>query len=78
MPVHDNLLLVFGALLACACRQDPYCILRVGGQQFRTRTAVDGGKNPVWNETFTFNCINENTVDFEIKVSGHGEDTTCT
>ncbi|KAG2432133.1 hypothetical protein HXX76_009059 [Chlamydomonas incerta] len=36
-------------------RQDPYCVIRVGGQTFRTRTAVDGGRNPVWNETFRFN-----------------------
>eukprot|EP00198_Chlamydomonas_reinhardtii_P009493 XP_001698830.1 predicted protein [Chlamydomonas reinhardtii] len=35
-------------------RQDPYCVISVGGQTFRTRTAVDGGRNPVWNETFRF------------------------
>ncbi len=47
-------------------RQDPYAIIRVGGQEYRTRTAVDGGKNPVWNETFNFNCINENTAEVVI------------
>ena len=30
-------------------KQDPYAVIAVGGQTFRTRTAVDGGRNPVWN-----------------------------
>ncbi|KAG2439059.1 hypothetical protein HYH02_006586 [Chlamydomonas schloesseri] len=55
-------------------KQDPYCIIRVGGQTFRTRTAVDGGRNPVWNETFRFNIINENSVDVEIKDEDVGKD----
>lgn len=29
-------------------RQDPYCIVKVGGQQLRTKTAKAGGRNPVW------------------------------
>ena len=60
------------ALPPCAHRQDPYCIVRVGAQMFRTRTARDGGRNPVWNETFDFNLINENDVELEIKVRGRG------
>ncbi|KAG2432135.1 hypothetical protein HXX76_009061 [Chlamydomonas incerta] len=55
-------------------KQDPYCIIRIGGQTFRTRTAVDGGRNPVWNETFRFNVINENSVDVEIKDEDVGRD----
>ncbi len=39
----------------------------MGGQEYRTRTAVDGGKNPVWNETFHFNCINENTAEVTLR-----------
>ncbi len=31
--------------------------MRCGGQQFRTKTATDGGKNPVWNETFSYNVV---------------------
>ncbi len=34
--------------LPMSCRQDPYCIVKVGGQQLRTKTAKAGGKNPVW------------------------------
>lgn len=37
--------------------QDPYCIVKCGGQTFKTRTAKDGGKNPVWNETFTVGVV---------------------
>jgi Ca2+-dependent lipid-binding protein len=37
-------------------------VVTVGSQTYRTRTATDGGRNPVWNETFRFNVINENTV----------------
>ena len=29
-------------------RQDPYVILSCGSQQYRSRTAVDGGTTPVW------------------------------
>ncbi|KAG2439050.1 hypothetical protein HYH02_006578 [Chlamydomonas schloesseri] len=47
-------------------RQDPYCIIRVGGQTFRTRTAVDGGRNPVWNETFSFELVNENDMELNL------------
>lgn len=43
-------------------KQDPYCLLTVGGQTLRSKTATDGGKNPVWNQTFKFNLINENDL----------------
>ncbi|GFR48310.1 hypothetical protein Agub_g10191 [Astrephomene gubernaculifera] len=55
-------------------RQDPYCVLSVGGQHFRTHTATDGGRNPVWNQTFRFNVINENDVELTIKDSDVGRD----
>ncbi len=34
-------------------RQDPFCNVSIGSQKFKTRTATDGGKTPVWNERFT-------------------------
>lgn len=43
-------------------RQDPYCLLTCGAQKYRSQTHVDGGKNPVWNQQFRFNVINENDV----------------
>eukprot|EP01034_Spumella_vulgaris_P025402 gene25402-31860_t len=33
---------------------DPYALLRIGTQEFCTNAHVDGGRNPVWHETFTF------------------------
>ena len=32
--------------------QDPYCKLKIGNQEFRSKTATDGGKSPVWDQTF--------------------------
>jgi hypothetical protein len=77
--------------------QDPFCVVELGSQTYRSKTHTDGGKNPVsimnlmfsavrqtpfhnqwvtsfvsiqvWNETFTFNIINEN--DFRITVKDH-------
>ena len=48
-------------------RQDPYCVVTCGSQTFRTRTAKDAGRNPVWNETFRFNVLNENEVVLLVK-----------
>ncbi|GIL42548.1 hypothetical protein Vafri_505, partial [Volvox africanus] len=48
-------------------KQDPYCILRVGGQTFRTHTVKCGGRNPIWNETFRVNIVDENDVSLDIK-----------
>ncbi len=36
-------------------KQDPYAVVTVGSQVYRTRTAIRGGTAPVWNETFKFN-----------------------
>lgn len=47
-------------------RQDPYCLLTCGSQTFRSKVHEDGGKDPVWNQTFMFNIINENNVDIKI------------
>lgn len=52
-------------------KQDPYCFIECGGQKLRSRTHIDGGRNPVWNETFSFQIINEN----EIVVTIMDEDT---
>eukprot|EP00798_Chlamydomonas_sp_ICE-L_P014117 gene14117-20071_t len=44
-------------------KMDPYCVLKCGGMTLRTKTAKGGGKDPVWNETMSFNVINENSVE---------------
>eukprot|EP00798_Chlamydomonas_sp_ICE-L_P015301 gene15301-21386_t len=55
-------------------KNDPFCIITCGSQQFRSRTIQGGGKNPVWNETFRYNLINENDLAIEVK----DEDVTMT
>ncbi|EFJ44060.1 hypothetical protein VOLCADRAFT_95761 [Volvox carteri f. nagariensis] len=55
-------------------KQDPYCILRVGCQQFRTQTAKDGGRNPVWHETFQIALMDENHVNMDVKDQDVGRD----
>ncbi|GFR40445.1 hypothetical protein Agub_g973 [Astrephomene gubernaculifera] len=57
-------------------RMDPYCIVRIGNQRFRTRTAEDAGRDPVWNETFQANIVSENDVEVEIKDNNVGLDDT--
>eukprot|EP00197_Chlamydomonas_leiostraca_P007216 CAMPEP_0202865554 /NCGR_PEP_ID=MMETSP1391-20130828/6227_1 /ASSEMBLY_ACC=CAM_ASM_000867 /TAXON_ID=1034604 /ORGANISM="Chlamydomonas leiostraca, Strain SAG 11-49" /LENGTH=341 /DNA_ID=CAMNT_0049545413 /DNA_START=102 /DNA_END=1127 /DNA_ORIENTATION=- len=47
-------------------KQDPYAKLTVGNQTFRSKTHNRGGKNPVWNETFRFTVINENTLEVTV------------
>ncbi|KAJ9515922.1 hypothetical protein QJQ45_016906, partial [Haematococcus lacustris] len=47
-------------------KQDPYCKLRVGNQLLRSKTHQRGGKSPVWNETFHFNLVNDNTLNIEV------------
>ncbi|XP_057497066.1 protein SRC2 homolog [Actinidia eriantha] len=57
-------------------RQDPYVCLEYASTKFRTRTCTDGGKNPTFQEKFTFSLIeglrelnvvvwNSNTVTYD-------------
>ncbi|KAG2486404.1 hypothetical protein HYH03_014980 [Edaphochlamys debaryana] len=55
-------------------KQDPYVVLKCGSQTYRTKTHTDGGRNPVWNETFHMNIINDNTIELTIKDSDVGRD----
>ncbi|GIL49251.1 hypothetical protein Vafri_5332 [Volvox africanus] len=47
-------------------RQDPYVRLRVGDQERKSRVCKNGGTQPVWDETFDFVILHENTVDLEL------------
>lgn len=50
-------------------RRDTYCLLSMGGKCLRTRTAVDGGCNPMWHETLSALLTAEDTIEILIKVS---------
>mmetsp|Transcript_20875 Transcript_20875/g.53096 ORF Transcript_20875/g.53096 Transcript_20875/m.53096 type:complete len:185 (-) Transcript_20875:655-1209(-) len=47
-------------------KMDPYAIIKCGTQTVRSKTHVDGGRHPVWAQTFEFNIINENTVEISL------------
>ncbi|KAG2494661.1 hypothetical protein HYH03_007177 [Edaphochlamys debaryana] len=50
-------------------RQDPYCVVKVGDKAFRTHVARNGGRCPVWNESFEFHCVHHHSVEILIKDS---------
>mmetsp|Transcript_20507 Transcript_20507/g.18646 ORF Transcript_20507/g.18646 Transcript_20507/m.18646 type:complete len:684 (+) Transcript_20507:148-2199(+) len=47
-------------------KADPYVILQIGSQEFKTQPNPSGGKNPVWNEEFVFDIANERDLDIEV------------
>ena len=47
-------------------KADPYAKLRVGTQEFSTKPNPGGGKNPIWNEEFTFDISNERDMEVEV------------
>lgn len=36
-------------------KQDPYCVIQIGSEQFKTKVISNGGKNPEWEQAFLFN-----------------------
>jgi len=47
-------------------KADPYCKIRVGTQEFSTKPNAGGGKNPIWNEEFSFDISNEREMEVEV------------
>ncbi len=64
----------YGALLVTdkdvIGKMDPYAILEVGTQKFKTISAQGMGLNPVWNEEFVFNI----GADEELKITVYDSD----
>lgn len=59
-------------------KQDPYIILSIGQSTHRTSIKKDGGKNPIWNETFDFSLLN--TYKLSLKLAEkhvEDDDFTC-
>ena len=46
---------------------DPYCVMKIGSEEQKTKFQAVGGKNPVWNEEFVYNVYDENT-EIEITI----------
>jgi len=47
-------------------KADPFSRLRIGTQEFSTQPNPGGGKNPVWNEEFSFDISNEKDMEIEV------------
>jgi serine/threonine-protein phosphatase 2B regulatory subunit len=47
-------------------KADPYTKLRIGTQEYATKPNPGGGKNPVWNEEFSFDISNEKELEIEV------------
>ena len=47
-------------------RMDPYCLITCGGHTVRTQVAKNGGKEPVWNETFEIMVSPMDTLVVEV------------
>eukprot|EP01006_Ploeotia_vitrea_P031625 TRINITY_DN63957_c0_g1_i1.p1 TRINITY_DN63957_c0_g1~~TRINITY_DN63957_c0_g1_i1.p1 ORF type:complete len:596 (-),score=78.50 TRINITY_DN63957_c0_g1_i1:113-1900(-) len=47
-------------------KADPYAKLRVGTQEYSTKPNAGGGKNPIWNEEFSFDISNEREMEVEV------------
>ena len=45
---------------------DPYVRMQVGSRVFKTKTHTDGGKNPSWNDEFSFKRTNEDVVNIYV------------
>lgn len=45
---------------------DPYVILTIGSQKYKTHAAKDAGKNPSWTDQFTFAINGESQMNMKI------------
>lgn len=47
-------------------RMDPYCTVTIGARKQQTRTHNSGGKNPVWQDTLSFDISGESMAEFNV------------
>mmetsp|Transcript_3532 Transcript_3532/g.5443 ORF Transcript_3532/g.5443 Transcript_3532/m.5443 type:complete len:139 (-) Transcript_3532:586-1002(-) len=47
-------------------KMDPYCVVIVGGQKYKTRVHTRGGKHPMWQDQFIFRRSTETEIRFEV------------
>ena len=45
-------------------KMDPFCVVKIGMQEQRTRVHHDAGKFPQWQESFSFRIGSEDMVNF--------------
>lgn len=61
---HDTEM--FSKMVTPALIQDPYCIIKLGQQQKKTRVHDEGGKKPRWNDTLTFAKSSDTNLKIEV------------
>jgi Ca2+-dependent lipid-binding protein len=55
-------------------KMDPYALLEIGSQKFKTTIAKGMGLNPSWNEEFIFNVNGDEDLKITIYDSDIGKD----
>ena len=55
-------------------KMDPYVIIKIGHNEFRTVTATNQGKTPVWNQSFTCYINGENAMEITALDDDGGND----
>ena len=55
-------------------KMDPYVVLEVGSQKYKTIPASGMGLNPIWNEEFTFNVAGDDELKITIYDADVGKD----
>ncbi len=53
---------------------DPYVVIKLGSQSFKTTVAKNMGVNPVWNEEFVFNMGSHDQLKISVYDSDIGKD----
>ncbi len=53
-------------------KMDPYATLKIGSQSFKTRTANDMGKTPVWNDIFEVQLRGEDSIQVALFDKDYG------
>lgn len=47
-------------------KMDPYALLKINNNEYRTKVKEDAGKTPSWNETFEFSAKSGDVLDFGV------------
>ena len=60
-------------------KMDPYVILSIGNQTYKTHTSNDSGKNPTWTDSLSFKINGENSLYMKLydKDWGTKDDFIC-
>lgn len=55
-------------------KQDPYCVVKGGGKEFKTKTHSGGGVNPSWDQSFSLSIDGTNSLHNNISIEIYDSD----